>query len=182
MESSKISVKDKNIFNFKDKTPLLHESVFVAAGVRIIGDVTIGEDASIWFNTVIRGDVNFVKIGKLTNVQDGSVLHVTSGTAPLVIGEGVTIGHKACLHGCQINDYSLIGMGAIVLDNAIVEKNAMVAAGAVVRPGFIVPTGKLVAGIPAKIVRDLTPEEIAWFETSAHHYAEYAKEMAGEID
>jgi len=167
--------KEIKLFPFKDTFPNLHKTVFLASGSKIIGEVEIGENSSVWYNTVIRGDVNYVKIGNTTNVQDCSMLHVTNGKFPLVIGDKVTIGHSVTLHGCVVNDLCLIGMGAVVLDGAVVEQNSVVAAGAVVRPGFIVPFGKLVAGVPAKVVRDLTDEEIKDIEASAQRYLEYTK-------
>jgi len=164
-----------HLFPYKDLYPNIHESVFLASGVKVVGDVRIGEHSSVWYNTVIRGDVHFVKIGSKTNIQDGSVLHVTNSISPLNIGNKVTIGHAVKLHGCTLNDLCFIGIGAILLDDVIVEENAMVAAGAVVRPGFIVPSGKLVGGVPAKIIRDLKEEEIADIERSAERYVKYTE-------
>jgi gamma-carbonic anhydrase len=164
-----------HLFPYKDLFPDLHESVFLASGVKIIGDVRIGEYSSVWYNTVIRGDVDYVKIGSKTNIQDGSVLHVTNSKCPLNIGNRVTIGHAVKLHGCTLNDLCFIGIGATLLDDVFVEENAMVAAGAVVRPGFNVPSGKLVGGVPAKIIRDLKEEEIADIEQSAERYVKYAE-------
>jgi gamma-carbonic anhydrase len=163
------------IISYNNQTPLLHTSVFVAEGAKIIGDVKIGEHSGIWFNAVIRGDVNFIHIGSRTNVQDNSVLHVTSNTAPLNIGSNVTIGHSAVLHGCTIDDCCLIGMGAIVLDRAHIHQNSMVAAGAIVLEGFDVPEGMLVAGIPAKVKRALTEEEKQFIRQSAINYVGYAQ-------
>lgn len=165
------------LYPYKGIVPRIHPSVYIAPGGHIIGDVSIGEMSSLWFNSVVRGDVNSVSIGSFTNIQDGAVLHVTGDIAPLNIGDKVTIGHLACLHGCTVHSLSLIGIGAVVLDGAVVETLSMVAAGAVVTPGFTVPSGKLVAGTPAKVIRDLKPSEIAYFETSAMHYAGYANEM-----
>ena len=163
------------LFPYLDKFPKLHKNVFLAPGAKVAGEVEIGNDSSIWYNTVIRGDVNFVKIGKMTNVQDSSTLHVTKDKFPLIIGDKVTIGHSVVLHGCILNDLCLIGMRAVVLDGAIVEEKSMVAAGSVVVPGFTVPAGKLVAGVPGKIIRDLKKEEIDDFEKSAERYVNYAR-------
>jgi len=163
----------EGIISYKDRIPKLHPSVFVADGVKIIGDVEIGEDSGIWFNTVIRGDVNFIRIGSRTNIQDNSVLHVTTKTAPMQIGSNITIGHSAVLHGCTIDDYCLIGMGAIVMDRAHIHQNSMVAAGAIVLEGFEVPEGMLVAGIPAKVKRSLTEEEKQFIRQSAENYVCY---------
>lgn len=163
------------LFPYQDLFPKLHESVFLASGVKIIGDVEIGSESSVWYNTVIRGDVHYVKIGSMTNIQDCSMLHVTNGKYPLNIGNKVTIGHSVKLHGCTLKDLCLVGIGSIILDGAVVEENAMVAAGAVVKPNFIVPSGKLAAGVPAKIVRDLSDQEIIEFEKSAHRYKKYTE-------
>jgi carbonic anhydrase/acetyltransferase-like protein (isoleucine patch superfamily) len=165
---------EKLLFNYGDLKPKIHASVFLAPGVKIVGDVEIDEGSSVWFNTVIRGDVHFVKIGKYTNIQDCSMLHVTGVTNPVIIGDKVTIGHSVKLHGCTIQDLTLIGIGSVVLDGAVVEQQSMVAAGAVVTPNFIVPHGKLVAGVPAKVIRDLTKEEMNHFEISAINYNKFA--------
>ena len=172
-EHGKIDVFEKEVklFPYKDFYPKLHKSVFLASGAKIIGDVEIGENSSVWYNTVIRGDVNYVRIGSMTNVQDSSMLHVTNNKYPLVIGSKVTIGHSVTLHGCILKDTCLIGMGAVVLDGAVVEEKAMVAAGAVVKPGSVVPSGKLAAGVPANI----SDEEMLDFESSAARYVEYTK-------
>lgn len=166
---------ERKLFPYLDLYPKVHQSVFLAEGVKIVGDVEIGEDSSVWYNTVIRGDVHYVKIGKMTNIQDLSMLHVTNGKYPLNIGDKVTIGHSVKLHGCTLQNLCLIGIGAIVLDGAVVEEKSMVAAGSVVKPGFVVPSGKLVAGVPAKVIRDLTPDELEEFEKSAHRYKKYTE-------
>ena len=163
------------IIPYNNRIPKLHESVFVADGAKIIGDVEIGEHSGIWFNVVIRGDVNFIHIGSRTNIQDNSVLHVTSKTAPLNIGSDITIGHGAVLHGCTIEDFCLIGMGAIVMDKAHIHRHSMVAAGTIVLEGFNVPEGMLVAGIPAKVKRALTEEERQFIRQSAINYAGYVQ-------
>jgi carbonic anhydrase/acetyltransferase-like protein (isoleucine patch superfamily) len=163
------------IIPYKDRMPKLHETVFVADGAKIIGDVEIGEHCGIWFNAVLRGDVNFIRIGSRTNIQDNSVLHVTSKTAPLNIGSNITIGHNAVLHGCTIEDFCLIGMGAIVMDRAYIHRHSMVAAGAIVLEGFDVPEGMLVAGIPAKVKRALTEEEMQFIRQAAVNYVDYVQ-------
>ena len=162
------------LFSYDGKFPNIGENVFLASGVKVVGDVTIGQYSSIWYNVVIRGDVHYVKIGEMTNIQDLSMLHVTNGKYPLNIGNKVTVGHSVKLHGCTLKDLCLVGIGAIVLDGAVVEENSMVAAGALVKPNFIVPAGKLVAGIPAKVTRDLTKDEIDEFERSAVRYRKYS--------
>lgn len=163
------------IYQFQGKYPEIHPSVFVAAGAQIIGDVVIGKDSNIWFNAVLRGDVNSIRIGEGTNIQDGCVLHVTNGNSPLIIGSNVTVGHGATLHSCVVLDCSLIGMGAIVLDNARVGSYTLVAAGALVREGMEIPEGVLVAGVPAKIIRELTAEERQRLAESALGYVEHAR-------
>ena len=177
MESSIIQKLDEElkIFPYKGMYPKIGENVFLASGVKIIGNVAIGNNSSVWYNSVIRGDVHYIKIGDSSNIQDCSILHVTNGKYPLNIGNKVTIGHSVSLHGCTLQDLCLIGIGAIVLDGAIVESNSMVAAGALVKQHFVVPFGKLVAGVPAKVIRDLTKDEIKDIEAGAHRYVEYAR-------
>ncbi len=170
-----ISLNFGKLYPYENKFPIIDKTSFIADGVKIIGEVEIGKYCSVWYNTVIRGDVNYVKIGDLTNVQDLSMLHVTNGKYPLIIGSKVTIGHSVKLHGCVIEDLSLIGIGAIILDGALVQTKSIVAAGSVVKPGFVVPSGKLVAGIPAKVVRDLRDEEIEDLEHSAYRYKKYSE-------
>src|SRR5690554_1824219 len=168
-------------YPYLNKKPNISLGVFLASGVKIIGDVEIKKDSSIWYNTVIRGDVNYIKIGEMTNIQDNSVLHVT-GKNPLIIGNKVTAGHSVVLHGCTIMDLTLIGIGGIVLDGAIVEEKSIVAAGAVVKPGFVVPSGKLAAGVPAKVIRDLTDDELLEFENSALRYKKYAESALNSLN
>jgi carbonic anhydrase/acetyltransferase-like protein (isoleucine patch superfamily) len=160
---------------YQGRVPHLHPSVFIADGVKIIGDVEIDEYSSVWFNTVIRGDVHYIRIGSRTNIQDNSVLHVTSKTAPLKIGSDVTIGHSVVLHGCTIEEGCLIGMGAIVLDGACIHRDSMVAAGSIVLEGFEVPEGMLIAGVPAKLKRSLTEEEKQFLRQSAANYVHYGQ-------
>jgi carbonic anhydrase/acetyltransferase-like protein (isoleucine patch superfamily) len=167
--------RDRTIIPFEGVHPRIHPSVFIAAGVRIIGDVEIGERSSIWFNTVIRGDVHYIRIGSRTNVQDLVMLHVTHRRFPLVIGSDVTIGHSAVLHGCTVENRVLIGMGAKVLDNAVVGTDSLVAAGALVREGFRVPSGTLVAGVPARVIRDLTDQERSAVAQGAVNYESYVE-------
>jgi gamma-carbonic anhydrase len=167
--------EELKIFPYQGTLPTIAEDVFLASGVKIIGDVEIGRGSSIWYNSVVRGDVHYIKIGEMTNVQDLSMLHVTNGRFPLNIGNKVTIGHSVTLHGCTLQDLSFIGMGAVILDGAVVEEKAMIAAGAVVRQGFVVPSGMLAAGVPAKIIRALTSEEMDDFEKSAARYKKYSE-------
>jgi carbonic anhydrase/acetyltransferase-like protein (isoleucine patch superfamily) len=136
--------------------------------------VVVGEETSIWFNAVLRGDINAIRVGRRSNIQDCCVVHVTR-KLPAIVGDEVTVGHKAMLHGCCVEDRSLIGMNATVLDNARVGPLAMVAAGAVVREGFVVPEGTLAAGVPARVVRDLTEDERSYLVQSALNYVEYSR-------
>lgn len=168
--------KNGNIISFNGITPDIHPSVFICSGVHIIGDVVIGEDTSIWYNTVIRGDVNYIRIGKRNSIQDLSMLHVTTKTHPLIIGSDITIAHSVTLHGCTLEDKCFIGMGATVLDGAVVSSNSMVAAGALIKEGFKVPEGVLVAGVPGKIIRELTQEDIKKMENNIKNYLGYVKE------
>lgn len=160
---------------FKDKSPIIHSSAFVAENAVIIGDVAIGADSSVWYNCVVRGDVNDIKIGARTNIQDGTVIHVSSTTQGTYIGDDVTVGHMALLHACTIGNRAFIGMKACVMDDAIVEDDAMVAAGALVTPGKKVPSRQLWGGSPAKYMRDLTAEELEFLKFSAERYVKLAK-------
>lgn len=168
-----VEQREAALFPFRGKVPVIHPSAFIAAGAKIIGDVEIGEDSSVWFNSVIRGDVHYIRIGARTNIQDLCMLHVTHQKHSLHIGNGVTVGHSAVLHGAVIHDYTLIGMGAKVLDRCVVNSHSLVAAGAVLREGFIVPEGTLVAGVPARVVRELSDEEQRGIEQSAQNYINY---------
>jgi len=168
-------MKENKIYPYLKTKPEIDDTVFLAPGVKIVGDVKIKAGSSIWYNTVIRGDVNHIRIGENTNVQDLSMLHVTFEKYPLIIGNDVTIGHSVTLHGCILEDRTFIGMGATILDGAVIESNSMVAAGALVKQGYIVPSGKLVAGVPAKIIRDLTIDEINNIADSAKRYKKYAE-------
>ncbi len=161
------------------RSPRMDPSVFVAETGVVVGDVEIGEGSSVWFGAVVRGDVHHIRIGARTNIQDQSVLHVTAGKHPTVVGDDVTIGHRVVLHGCTVEDRCLIGIGAVVLDGAIIGPDAMVGAGALVPPGKVVAPGTLALGAPAKAVRALTPEEIAYFRTSAANYAALAARYRG---
>jgi carbonic anhydrase/acetyltransferase-like protein (isoleucine patch superfamily) len=155
---------------FQDRSPGFGAGVFIAPTADVIGDVEIGDDSSVWFHCVVRGDVHFIRIGARTNIQDASVLHVTGGRFPLRIGNGVTMGHRVIAHGCVIGDECLIGMGAVILDGAVIGDGAIVAAGAVVPEGMVVPPHTLVAGVPAKIKREVTDEERARLTEGWTHY------------
>jgi len=161
------------LHTYRGITPKLAEDVFCVDSADIIGDVEIGKRSSIWFQVVIRGDVNTIRIGDRTNIQDGTVIHVTNKTHPTFLGDDVTIGHNVTLHGCTIGNRCLIGMGAVVMDGAIIEDDAMIAAGALVTPGTQVPSGTLFSGAPAKYKRHLSDQEIAGLQQSADNYLSY---------
>ena len=176
-----------NIRPYLDKHPQLGARAYVDPAALVIGDVVLGEDASLWPGTIVRGDVNLVRIGARSNIQDGCVVHVSHdgphsrlGGFPTLIGEDVTIGHKAVIHACTIEDNAFVGMKACVMDGVVVESHAMVAAGALVTPGKRVRTGELWAGSPAKKMRDLTIEEIGYIDEAATLYAEYAEQYRRE--
>lgn len=140
------------------KTPVIGEDCYIADNATIVGDVTMGSQCSIWFNAVLRGDVNFIKMGNKVNVQDGAVIHCTYLKAATIIGNNVSIGHNALVHGCTIHDNVLIGMGSIIMDDCVVESNSIIAAGAVLTKGTHVPAGTIFAGMPAKKIKDISPE------------------------
>jgi carbonic anhydrase/acetyltransferase-like protein (isoleucine patch superfamily) len=175
-----------NIRPYLDKTPLLGERSYVDSAASVIGDVVLGDDVSIWPGTVVRGDVNFIRVGARTNIQDGSIVHVSHdgphaklGGFATVIGEDVTIGHKAIIHACRIEAAVLIGMGAIVLDGAVVKKHGFVGAGALIAPGKVVGEGELWLGNPAKKVRMLSDAEIEALYYSAQHYVRLKNQYLG---
>ncbi len=143
------------------KSPQIPENCFVAENATIIGDVTFGDLCSVWYNAVIRGDVHYIKIGSKVNIQDGAIIHCTYQKHPTTIGNNVSIGHNAIVHGCEIHDNVLIGMGAIVMDNCVVESNSIVAAGAVVTQNTVVSSGTIWAGVPAKKVKDIDESDFA---------------------
>jgi len=157
-----------------DVRPDCHRSVFVAEGAMVIGDVEIGEDSSVWFHAVVRGDIHRIRIGRRTNVQDHCVLHVTK-EHPLSVGDHVTFGHRAVAHGCTIEDLCMIGIGAVVLDGAVIGRGSLIGAGAVVAPGTVVPPHSLVLGVPGKVVRDLGPRSVDRIRTTAENYVGYAR-------
>lgn len=155
------------------KVPQIGKNTFLAETAVVIGDVVIGEECSIWYHVVIRGDVHFIRIGNRTNIQDGAVLHCTYQTAPLIIGDEVTIGHGAIVHGCTIGNRVLIGMGAIVLDHAEIPDNTLIAAGALVPQHAKLEAGYLYAGIPARPIKPLSPEQIENLKDYASRYVMY---------
>ena len=159
------------ILSYEGKKPEVKKNVFIAKGAFLIGDVAVDEDSSIWFNSVVRGDMEKVRIGSKTNIQDGSVLHCDAGS-PLIIGDNVTIGHKAIVHGCIVEDNVLIGMGAIIMNGAVVGEGSIIAAGSTVLEKTIIPPYSLAAGSPAKIKKTLPQNIIEIIRSSAEHYAE----------
>jgi carbonic anhydrase/acetyltransferase-like protein (isoleucine patch superfamily) len=170
------------IRRYKDTSPRIDASAFIEDSAQVIGDVEIGRDSSVWFNAVIRGDVNFIRIGERTNIQDGCVLHVTKDTHPLILANDITVGHAVTLHGCTIKDRCLIGMGAIVLDGAEVGEDSIIGAGALVKEGMRVEPGTLVVGVPARVARKLSDEEKARIKRSALNYINYSADYKAAID
>jgi carbonic anhydrase/acetyltransferase-like protein (isoleucine patch superfamily) len=163
------------ILPVNDKMPVLGEACFVAPNATIVGDVVMGDECSVWFNAVIRGDVNYIKMGNKVNLQDGAVIHCTYLKNPTNIGNNVSIGHNAIVHGCTVHDNVLIGMGAIVMDKSVINSNSIIAAGAVVLEGTIVEEGSIYAGVPAKKVKDISPEKISGeIDRIANNYTKYA--------
>ena len=175
------------VHSFDGITPHIADDVFVAPGAQIIGNVRLEAGVSIWYNCVLRGDVNHIRIGARTNIQDGSVVHVDSprpgneAGLPTIIGEDVLIGHMAMVHGCILHDRAFVGLGAIVMDGCEIESGAMLAAGALLAPGRRIPAGQLWAGRPAKYVRDLGAEELAGQQLGVDHYVALAKLHAEAI-
>ncbi|HOW52352.1 MAG TPA: gamma carbonic anhydrase family protein [bacterium] len=162
------------IAGYLNTFPRIDEKAFVFKGATVIGDVVIGPESNIWFGVVLRGDVNYIRIGARTNIQDNATVHVTTALYPTEIGDEVTVGHNAVIHGSTIGDRTLIGMGAVLLDGCRIGKNVIVAAGSIVRMKSVIPDGVLVAGNPAVIKRDITEDERLFFERSAANYVKYS--------
>ena len=159
----------------KGKHPVFGTNVYMAENATIVGEVQMGNDCSIWFNTVIRGDVHYIKIGNKVNIQDGAVIHCTYQKAPTNVGNNVSIGHNALVHGCTIHDNVLVGMGAIIMDGVVVESNSIIGAGAVVLEGTYIESGSIYAGVPAKKVKELNEKQTAHLvEGIANNYVMYA--------
>ncbi|WP_196885522.1 gamma carbonic anhydrase family protein [Aureivirga sp. CE67] len=157
------------------KKPHIGENCFVAENAVIVGDVMMGDDCSVWYNAVIRGDVHFIKMGNKVNVQDGAVIHATYQKSPTTIGNNVSIGHNALVHGCTVKDNVLIGMGAIVMDDCVIEENVIIAAGAVLTKGTVAESGSVYAGMPAKKIKDLDTELLEGeIHRIANNYVKYA--------
>jgi len=165
---------------FRSILPTVAPSAFIDMSAQVIGDVHIGDESSVWMNVVIRGDVNHIRIGARTNLQDLTLVHVMRHTHPTVIGDDVTVGHSAVVHGCTIEDRCLIGMGAILLNGCRIGSGSIVAAGTLVPEGMVVPPGSMVMGVPGKVRRSLTPEESASIQWYADNYVRYRLEFQGE--
>lgn len=162
------------VYQLDDQQPQIAQSAWVADSAQVMGAVTLGDDASIWFGATVRGDTEHITVGEGSNIQDGSVLHADHGM-PLQIGRHVTVGHMVMLHGCTIGDESLIGIGAVVLNGAKIGRNCLVGAGSLVTEGKEFPDGSMIMGAPAKVVRQLTPEQIEGLRQSARHYIDNAR-------
>lgn len=171
-----------DIFGFEGTLPILGEGAWVAPGAQVMGDVVLGDGANIWYNAVLRGDVHSIRVGARTNIQDLSVLHVTSGQFACLVGDDVTVGHRAVLHGCTVERGCLIGMGAIVLDGAVVGEFSLIGAGALVAPGKVIPPRSVVMGSPGKIVRQVTDAEVDGFLASAAHYVTLAQRHRASLN
>jgi carbonic anhydrase/acetyltransferase-like protein (isoleucine patch superfamily) len=165
---------------FNNITPRIHETAFVAEDAIVIGDVEIGEEASVWFGSVVRGDVNYIRIGDRTNIQDACVIHVSSKDHPTVLEHEITVGHRVTLHGCYVESGSLIGIGSIILDGARIGSRSLIAAGSLVTPGTVIPPESLVLGAPAKVKRQLTSEELENLSRSWHNYVELGRRYRSE--
>ncbi|KAK9136318.1 hypothetical protein Syun_015648 [Stephania yunnanensis] len=177
--------RHRTLMNIFDKAPVVDKEAFVAPSASVIGDVQVGRASSIWYGCVLRGDVNSISVGSGTNIQDNSLVHVAKSNLsgkvlPTIIGDNVTIGHSAVIHGCTVDDESFVGMGAVLLDGVVVEKNAMVAGGALVRQNTRIPSGEVWGGNPAKFLRKVTEEEISFISQSASNYCNLAKVHSAE--
>jgi carbonic anhydrase/acetyltransferase-like protein (isoleucine patch superfamily) len=167
------------ILAYGGAVPRLGRDVFVAPNATLIGDVELGDEASVWFGCVLRGDIGLIRIGARTNVQDLACMHLTDGVSVTIIGADVTIGHGAILHGCTVGDRCLIGMGSILLDNAVIGEGSLVAAGSLVPPRFVAPPKSLIRGNPARIIREVTEDEGRLGIIGADHYVEHARRYRG---
>jgi len=168
------------ILPFLDAYPVFDDSNYIAPTAAVIGDVTLGRRASIWHNVTVRADVNWIRIGEDSNIQDNSVIHVTNRTAPTLVGNGVTVGHSVVLHGCRIENNVLVGIGAVVLDHAVIGRDSILGARALVTSRTVIPPGSLVLGSPARVVRSLSAEEIDGIARYAEHYLRYSAIYRGQ--
>ena len=169
------------VYALGDKIPQIADDAFIAPGAQVIGDVVIGAGTSLWFNVVVRGDDHSIRIGERTNIQDGTVVHISKDTHPTTIGSDILIGHMALLHGCTLEDGCFVGMHSTVMDGCVVEKNAFLAAGSLLTPGKRVPTGQMWGGRPARYIRDLSPEELELLKSGPQHYAELAQQYRTDL-
>ena len=160
------------IQDFKGISPKIHSTAFVTPDAIVIGDVEIGEDASVWFGSIVRGDVNYIRIGARTNIQDGTVIHVSSKTHPTILEDEITVGHRVTLHGCHVESGCLIGIGSILMDGVRVGANSLVGAGSLLTPGTQIPPGSLVIGSPGRVKRALDDDELAFLARSWRNYVE----------
>ncbi|MBM4360161.1 MAG: gamma carbonic anhydrase family protein [Deltaproteobacteria bacterium] len=167
------------VLPFQGKRPIVGERCYVAPGAALVGDVVLGDESSVWFSAVLRGDDGYIRVGRRTNIQDGTVVHVTSKRWNTTIGDDVTIGHRAVIHGCTIEDGCLVGMGAVILDDAVIGANSVVGAGAVVTPRTKIPPGSMVLGTPARVARPLREEELFMGRFGAAAYLELCREYLG---
>lgn len=167
------------IYRYMEHSPEIDDSAFIAPNATVIGQVKVANGASIWFNTIVRGDINSIEVGKDSNIQDNCVMHVTHEHA-VKVAERVTVGHGVILHGCTVESDCLIGMGSVLLDGVVVNEGCMIAAGAVVAPNTVVPANSLVMGIPGKVVRNLGPAEQSKMQTNWQSYVQYAREYKDE--
>jgi carbonic anhydrase/acetyltransferase-like protein (isoleucine patch superfamily) len=174
-------MSNQGIFELNGVRPRIGASVFIAPTASVIGDVEIGDGSSIWFGTVLRGDCFPIRIGKKTNIQDNAVVHVTAGKARTIVGDEVTVGHLALVHGCTVGNRCLVGMGAILLDNAVVEDECLIAAGSLVPPRMHVPSRSLVMGRPGKVIKTLSDADLASIRESAEYYVGYAKDCLASL-
>lgn len=170
-----------SIYRLGNRAPSIAADAFIAPGAQIIGDVTIGAGSSIWFNCVLRGDAPGIRIGARTNIQDGTIIHITTPNSGTTIGDDVLVGHQAIIHACTLEDNAFVGMGAIVLDDAVIEGDAMLGAGSLLGPGKRIPRGQLWLGRPAKYVRDLTEQDIAYNRLGVQHYTHLAQYYRQEL-
>ncbi len=169
------------IHAYKGISPIIADDAFIAPGAAVIGNTHIGSKSSIWYACVVRGDENKIRIGDNTNIQDGTVVHITSKTHGTFIGNNVTVGHSALIHGCTLEDGAFVGMKATVMDGCVVETGGMLAAGSLLTPGKAVKAGQLWSGSPARYTRDLTDEEQAYFSAAAGHYVEMAQQFRRDL-
>ena len=163
------------IKSFNNKSPIIPRSCYISESANLVGDIKLGENVSVWFGSVVRGDMHYIRIGDDTNIQDNSVIHVTTKISPTIIGNQVTVGHNAIIHGAIVKDRCLIGMGSIIMDESIIGEGSIVAAGTLIPPNKIIPPKSLVMGSPYKIIRETTSKELEMIIESSEHYINFSK-------